>query len=114
MERPLDLVGGGKMGLGREIRPGSRGLEWAASHGVPRVAFVGDCALSVLCFASACAVAGLRSGVGELGRVLDISRRSPYDPVGASRAVPRGVLLSRAVRHTFRHVRTSSTNRASN
>ena len=67
MERPLDLVGGGKMGLGREIRPGSRGLEWAASHGVPRVAFVGDCALSVLCFASACAVAGLRSGVGELG-----------------------------------------------
>ncbi|EEH55620.1 uncharacterized protein MICPUCDRAFT_59211 [Micromonas pusilla CCMP1545] len=67
------------MGLGREIRPGSRGLEWAASHGVPRVAFVGDCALSVLCFASACAVAGLRSGVGELGRVLDISRRSPIN-----------------------------------
>ena len=47
-----DAVGMGKMHIFRVIPTGTHGLEWAASMGVPRVALVGDVALSLLCFAA--------------------------------------------------------------
>ena len=61
-----DLLGMGATRLGREIAPGPGGLEWAARRGVPRIALVGDLAFALLCYAAACAVAGLRGGLEDL------------------------------------------------
>ena len=47
-----DAVGMGNMHIFRVIPTGTRGLEWAASMGVPRVALGGDVALCLLCFAA--------------------------------------------------------------
>ena len=58
----LDMVGMGRMEMFRVIRTGAHSLEWAASWGAPRAALIGDVCLCALCFAAACAVAGLRTG----------------------------------------------------
>lgn len=62
----LDMVGMGKMHIFRVIETGSHGLEWAARRGAPRVALAGDICLCMLCFAAACAVGGLRTGLDDL------------------------------------------------
>jgi len=63
-----DLLGMGKIRLGREIPSGGGpgALKAAANRGVPRLALAGDVLLCGACFAAACAVAGLRTGLDDL------------------------------------------------
>jgi hypothetical protein len=58
----------GKIRLGREISGGGGpgALKAAANRGVPRLALAGDVLLCGACFAAACAVAGLRTGLDDL------------------------------------------------
>lgn len=63
----------GKVKLGRDVSSGvhsafesRRALENASRYGLPRIAFYGDLVFCFLTFASACAVAGFRSGLTDL------------------------------------------------